>query len=163
MISSKNNPNELYECLFWNKTDIEADINSNIDVIFVPKLSQFNGETKVQLEILELDCTNKKYTLKELIKLASGMIVYAAKHKNGEIDLRVIAKKLSVSLKFVTIFLKILNDIQMISVKNYSNNSIKYGFLGSKGMNAIINHERFEKLNEEYQKIYEKREIESVL
>ena len=51
----------------------------------------------------------------------------------------------------------------MISVKNYSNNSIKYGFLGSKGMNAIINHERFEKLNEEYQKIYEKREIESVL
>ena len=44
----------------------------------------------------------------------------------------------------------------MISVKNYSNNSIKYGFLGSKGMNAIINHERFEKLNEEYQKIYEK-------
>ena len=30
-------------------------------------------------------------------------------------------------------------------------------------MNAIINHERFEKLNEEYQKIYEKREIESVL
>ena len=63
----------------------------------------------------------------------------------------------------MTIFLKILNDIQMISVKNYSNNSIKYGFLGSKGMNAIINHECFEKLNEEYQKIYEKREIESVL
>ena len=85
----------------------------------MPKISEFNGETKVQLEILDVDCTNKQYTLKELIKLVSGMIVYASKHKNGKIDLRVIAQKLSVNLKFVKIFLKILNDIKMIDIKNY--------------------------------------------
>lgn len=163
MISSKNNPDILYECLLWNKNDIEADINSSIDIIFVPKISEFNGETKVQLEILDVDCTNKQYTLKELIKLVSGMIVYASKHKNGKIDLRVIAQKLSVNLKFVKIFLKILNDIKMIDIKNYNNNLIEYDFLGSKGMNVINNHDYFERLNEEYQKICEKRELEAVL
>lgn len=160
LIASKSNPNISFECLFWNKTDIKADINSEIDIIFVPKLSQFNGETKVQLEIVDIDCVNKKQTLKELIKMACGMIVYASKYKNGEIDLNIIAHKLSVSLNFIVLFLKILNDIKMIDIKKYTKDYIKYEFLGSKEMNAIINHNKFSNLNNEYKKINNSKEYE---
>lgn len=160
MVSPQNNPNILYECLLWNKTDIQADINSIIDIIFVPKLSHFNGETKVKLEIIDVDCINKKYTLKELIKMACGMIVYASKYKNGEIDLKIIANKLSVSLNFIILFFKILNDIKMIDIKKYTNDYIKYEFLGSKEMNTIINHKKFSNLSNEYKKINNNKEYE---
>lgn len=160
IIVSKNNPNISFECFLWNKTDIQADINSQIDIIFVPKLSQFNGETKVQLEIIDFDCVNKKYTLKELIKMACGMVVYASKYKNGEIDIKLIANKLSVSLKFIVLFLKILNDIKMIDIKQYNKDCIKYEFLASKEMNAITNHNKFSNLSNEYKKINNRKEYE---
>lgn len=170
VICCKNNTDRTIECVLWNKTDINAKINSDIDIIFVPKISKFNGETKVQLEVVDIDCKNilnirnspedKKYTLKDLIKTACGMIVYASRYKNGEIDLNIISEKLSVSVNFIIIFLKILNDIRMIDIKKRSNNIIKYEFLSSKGMQAIINNSKFENLNNEYQKINADKELE---
>ena len=88
------------------------------------------------------------------------MVVYASKYKNGEIDIKLIANKLSVSLKFIVLFLKILNDIKMIDIKQYNKDCIKYEFLASKEMNAITNHNKFSNLSNEYKKINNRKEYE---
>lgn len=169
-ICSKNNTDRTIECVLWNKTDIYAKIDSEIDIIFAPKLSQFNGDTKVQLEIVDVDSKQSvksvnssndgENTLKEVIKKACGMIVYASRYKNGEIDLNILSEKLSVSTNFMIIFFKILNDIKMINIKKYRSSIIWYEFIGSKGMHSIISNSRFENLNNEYQEITANKELE---
>ena len=167
-----NKYNNVFECIFWNRKDISANINSIIDLVFVPKISSFNGETKIQLEIHDIDCKKKaiqdncscqKRTLRDILKTACGMVVYASRHKNGEVDLNIIAHKLAVSASFVDMFLHILNDIKMIEIKKQNRNLIEYQFLGSKEMNTIVNHKQFANLNIEFQKINNGRELETVL
>lgn len=50
----KDNSGTRLECVWWGVNEIDVDPSSSVDIAFKPSLNEFNGNTTIQLELIDL-------------------------------------------------------------------------------------------------------------
>lgn len=53
-IFCENEQNKLFECVFWNHSELNIPQGKTFDVVFYPKLNVFNGITTIQLDVQDI-------------------------------------------------------------------------------------------------------------
>lgn len=60
IFANKNNSNNI-ECIKWNTSEFDVPINSDIDILFSPRVNEFNGNTTIQLILNDVHSEYIKY------------------------------------------------------------------------------------------------------
>lgn len=60
IFANKNNSNNI-ECIKWNTSEFDVPINSDIDILFSPRVNEFNGNTIIQLILNDVHSEYIKY------------------------------------------------------------------------------------------------------
>ena len=76
----------------------------------------------------------------ETVKKFSGMLKYAFKNKNGQINIESIASFLSISSESVLACTELLDGAGVINVLEISEDSVKFDFTESIGLNTVLQH-----------------------
>ncbi len=73
---------ENLSCIWWRKSNFNAQNGDKLDIAFYPKLNVFNGATTVQLEIIDL----KGETSPEIHKAAETVEIKIYDHRNKNLS-----------------------------------------------------------------------------
>jgi hypothetical protein len=115
---------------------------------------------KTQAKVFHfMNYKNKKIDVQELIKNISGMLKYADKSKNGEISLCDVSEYLSITDDVVELCFDMFNSLGMFEIISQQSEKYKIKFLNSLEFSKIKEHEMYDELQSELDKIYQYREI----
>lgn len=64
IFANKNSSNNI-ECIKWNTSEFDVPINSDIDILFFPRVNEFNGNTTIQLILNDVHSEYIKYKKEE--------------------------------------------------------------------------------------------------
>lgn len=53
-ISCEDDTNKKFECVYWNHDSLNMAQNSRIDLVFYPKINNFNNMTNIQLDVQDI-------------------------------------------------------------------------------------------------------------
>ena len=53
-LQCKSDNSDIYDCVFWNKDYIPKAKDDLIDLVFCPKINEFNGEVKIQFDVKDM-------------------------------------------------------------------------------------------------------------
>ncbi len=104
-----------------------------------------------------MNYNNKKTDIQELIKNISGMLKYVCTNKNGEINLCEISDFLSISDEVTELCFDILENLGMIQTVEKNMQNCKIKFLHAVEFSKIKEHEMYDVLKNETEKIYDYR------
>ena len=105
-----------------------------------------------------MNYNNKKTDIQELIKNISGMLKYVCTNKNGEINLCEISDFLSISDEVTELCFDILENLGMIQTVEKNMQNCKIKFLHAVEFSKIKEHEMYDVLKNETEKIYDYRQ-----
>lgn len=128
----------------------------------------YPASEQLMLEILKksdakifhfMNYNNKKLEPQELIKNISGMLKYVDSTKNGEVNLCDISDFLSITDEVSELCFDIFESMGMIEIVSRNVYSYKIKFLHAIEFSKIQEHELYEELQLELEKIYEYRKM----
>ena len=105
-----------------------------------------------------MNYNNKKIDVQDLIKNISGMLKYVCTNKNGEINLCEISDFLSISDEVTELCFDILENLGMIQTVEKNMQECKIKFLHAVEFSKIKEHDMYDVLENETEKIYNYRQ-----
>ncbi|MCQ2957388.1 MAG: single-stranded-DNA-specific exonuclease RecJ [Candidatus Gastranaerophilales bacterium] len=128
------------ELMFFSTPCCEEDFSSIIKSVSPKKVHIFN-------------CNDNKIDITEFIKKVSGMLKYSSTHYDNKIDIKKSLSYLSCSKEAFDLCLELLNDCNVIKLKEQYEDFYEFEFLEGKNLSELLKHEKYQLLVEEIERI----------
>jgi len=73
-----------FECVMWNKSALPYELNTCVDIVFTPKINDYNGRSTVQLEVCDIKGVAKRSTPADKISDVNPCAVRVYDHRKRE-------------------------------------------------------------------------------